>query len=110
MDIDVEKERVSLGIKQLTKSSVKEDKFVNKTMTCVVEKIDEDKVIVSFEKNFKGFVKKSNLANAIATAKLTIERADALIFREQVELDNLQKKSKEYKKAIFKILIYLNEL
>ena len=62
MDIDVEKERVSLGIKQLTKSSIKEDKFVNKTMTCVIEKIEEDKVFVSFEKGLKGFVKKSNLA------------------------------------------------
>ena len=62
LDIDVEKERVSLGIKQLTKSTIKEDKFVNKTKTCVVEKIEEDRVIVSFEKNLKGFVKKSNLA------------------------------------------------
>ena len=40
--------------------------------------------------------RKANLATAIATAKLVIERADALIFREQVELDNLKSKSKEY--------------
>ena len=39
--------------------------------------------------------KKTSLATAIATAKLTIERADALIFREQVELDNLKNKNKE---------------
>ena len=62
LDIDVEKERVSLGIKQLMKSSVKEDKLVNKTMTCVVEKIEEDRVIVSLDKELRGFVKKSNLA------------------------------------------------
>ena len=33
--------------------------------------------------------KKSNLATTIATSKLTIERADALLFREQVELESL---------------------
>ena len=54
LDIDVEKERVSLGIKQLTKSSVKEDKFVNKTMTCVIEKIDEDKVLLVLKKVQRG--------------------------------------------------------
>jgi len=31
-------------------------------MTCVIEKIEEDKVFVSFDKGSKGFVKKSNLA------------------------------------------------
>ena len=40
--------------------------------------------------------KKTNLANAIATAKLEIERAEALIFKEQVELDNLKRKNQEY--------------
>ena len=40
--------------------------------------------------------KKSDLANAIATAKITIERADALLFKEQVLLDTLKKKSQEY--------------
>ncbi len=62
LDIDVEKERVSLGIKQLKKSSIREDKFVNKTMTCVIEKIDDEKITVNFDKDLKGFVKKSNLA------------------------------------------------
>ena len=85
LDIDVEKERVSLGIKQLKKSSIKEDKFVNKTMTCVIEKIDEDKVIVVFEENFKGFVKKSNLAKVKTeqnTSRFAVgEKIDAKVLK-----------------------------
>ncbi len=85
LDIDVEKERVSLGIKQLKKSSVKEDKFVSKTMTCVVEKIEEDRVIVSFEKDLKGFVKKSNLAKVKTeqnTSRFAVgEKIDAKVLK-----------------------------
>ena len=40
--------------------------------------------------------KKSTLADSIATSKLAIERADATLFREQVELEKLKSKSKEY--------------
>ena len=40
--------------------------------------------------------KKGNIATAIATAKITIERADALLFKEQVLLDELKAKSQEY--------------
>ena len=40
--------------------------------------------------------KKSALATTIAESKLAIERADALLFREQVELESLKNKSLEY--------------
>ena len=94
LDIDVEKERVSLGIKQLTKSSIKDDKFVNKTMTCVVEKIEEDKVIVSFEKNFKGFVKKSNLAKVKTeqnTSRFAVgEKIDAKVLKKIAKDDTYE--------------------
>lgn len=62
LDIDVEKERVSLGIKQLIKGSGKTDKFINKTMTCIVQKINDDRILVTIDENTKGFVKKTNLA------------------------------------------------
>ncbi|GIR25556.1 MAG: 30S ribosomal protein S1 [Alphaproteobacteria bacterium] len=94
LDIDVDKERVSLGIKQLTKSSIKEDKFVNKTMTCVVEKIDEDKVFVSFEKDLKGFVKKSNLAKVKTeqnTSRFAVgEKIDAKVLKKIAKDDNYE--------------------
>jgi len=40
--------------------------------------------------------KKIDLATAIATAKITIERSDAILFKEQVELEELKSKSEEY--------------
>ena len=94
LDIDVEKERVSLGIKQLAKSTVKEDKFVNKTMTCVIEKIEEDKVFVSFEKGLKGFVKKSNLAKVKTeqnTSRHAVgEKIDAKVLKKIAKDDNYE--------------------
>ena len=94
LDIDVEKERVSLGIKQLKKSSIKDDKFINKTMTCVVEKIDEDKIIVNFEKNLKGFVKKSNLAKVKTeqnTSRFAVgEKIDAKVLKKIVKDDTYE--------------------
>ena len=63
LDIDVEKERVSLGIKQLLKDAPKQDdKFSGKTVTGVITKIDVDKIHVKFNEDNIGFVKKSNLA------------------------------------------------
>ena len=94
LDIDVEKERVSLGIKQLKKSSIKDDRFINKTMTCIVEKIDEDKVIVNFEKNFKGFVKKSNLAKVKTeqnTSRFAVgEKIDAKVLKKVAKDDTYE--------------------
>ena len=62
LDIDVDKERVSLGIKQLTKGSNKTEKLISKTVTCVIKKINEDKIFVVFDDDLNGVIKKSNLA------------------------------------------------
>ena len=62
LDIDVDKERVSLGIKQLTKGSNKTEKMISKTVTCVIKKINEDKIFVVFDDDLNGVIKKSNLA------------------------------------------------
>ena len=62
LDIDVDKERVSLGIKQLTKGSNKTEKMISKTVTCVIKKINEDKIFVVFDDELNGVIKKSNLA------------------------------------------------
>ena len=62
LDIDVDKERVSLGIKQLTKGSNKTEKLISKTVTCVIKKINEDKIFVIFDDELNGVIKKSNLA------------------------------------------------
>ncbi len=40
--------------------------------------------------------KRNNLATSIASNRLSIERADGSLFKEQVELERLQDKSEEY--------------
>ena len=40
--------------------------------------------------------KRDNLANSITTSNLIIERADSLLFKEQIELDKLKSKATEY--------------
>ena len=40
--------------------------------------------------------KKNNLANSIASSKLSIEKSEGLIFKKQIELEKLQDKSTEY--------------
>ncbi len=65
LDINVENEKVSLGIKQLT-----EDKFTSEleniklgdTVTCLISKISENNIEVSIGDNIKGNIKKSDLS------------------------------------------------
>ena len=65
LDINVENERVSLGIKQLT-----EDKFTSElenvklgdTVTCIITKITDNNIEVSIGDNIKGSIKKSDLS------------------------------------------------
>ena len=40
LEIDVNKERVSLGIKQLSANKGNSDKFINKIVTSIIEKIE----------------------------------------------------------------------
>ena len=49
LEIDLDKERVSLGIKQLTKDTSAKDMLVGNVVTGVIMEIDKDKVHVSFE-------------------------------------------------------------
>ena len=65
LDINVENEKVSLGIKQLT-----EDKFTSEleniklgdTVTCLINKISDNNIEVSIGDNIKGIIKKSDLS------------------------------------------------
>ncbi len=90
LEIDVSKERVSLGIKQLTENKSKSDKFVNKIVTGIIEKIENDKILVTFNNEAKGFIKKSNLAK-IKTEQNTSRFADG----EKIDAKVLRKNKKE---------------
>jgi small subunit ribosomal protein S1 len=65
LDVDVEKERISLGIKQLS-----EDPFAGaaselkkgQVVTCVVKQVTENGLEVSVNDNFQGFIKRNELA------------------------------------------------
>ena len=90
LEIDLEKERVSLGIKQLTKDSSKTDKSLGKIVTGVITEIDKDKIQVLFDENKKGVIKKSNLA------KLKSEQnTDRFAVKEKIDAKVVKKANKD---------------
>ena len=90
LDIDVEKERISLGIKQLQKDKSKTDKLIGKIVTGVVDSIEKDKIFVSFDENKKGLIKKSNLA------KLKSEQnTDRFAVKEKIDAKVIKKITKD---------------
>ena len=65
LDIDVDKERISLGIKQLTEDlgSAEIDNIrKGSTVTCTIAVISDSGLDVTVGDNIKGFIKKSDLA------------------------------------------------
>ena len=65
LDIDVDKERISLGIKQLTEdlaSSEIDNIRKGSTVTCTIAVISDSGLDVTVGDNIKGFIKKSDLA------------------------------------------------
>ena len=72
LDIDVEKERISLGIKQLTEDvAATEIDNIRKgsTVTCTIAEISENGLEVNVGDNLKGFIKKSDLSRERADQK-----------------------------------------
>ena len=92
LEIDLEKERVSLGVKQLIKDNSKSDKLVGKIVTGIIEKIEKDKIEVLFDSDFKGFIRKTNLAKTKSeqnTERFALkEKIDAKVIKKQNK-DNL---------------------
>ena len=60
-------------------------------MTCVIQKINEDKILVNFENDLNGFVKKTNLAKVKTeqnTSRFAVgEKIDAKVIK-KVTKDN----------------------
>jgi small subunit ribosomal protein S1 len=72
LDIDIEKERISLGIKQLTEDLVStEIDNIRKgsTVTCTIATISDAGLEVNVGDNIKGFIKKNDLARERADQK-----------------------------------------
>ena len=64
LEIDIEKERVSLGIKQLTEDPMANKNILSKgnIVTCVIKEITDKGLEVEVSENVNGFIKKSELA------------------------------------------------
>ena len=64
LEIDIEKERVSLGIKQLTEDPMANNNILSKgnVVTCVIKEITDKGLEVEVSENVNGFIKKSELA------------------------------------------------
>ena len=72
LDIDIEKERISLGIKQLTEDvAATEIDNIRKgsTVTCTIAEITENGLGVSVGDNLQGFIKKNDLSRERADQK-----------------------------------------
>ncbi len=61
LDIDVQKERIGLGLKQLTKNN-KINKEIGKIVTCIVKKISTNQINVLLETGSEGIIKRNNIA------------------------------------------------
>ena len=82
LEIDIEKERVSLGIKQLTDDPLSGRSDIKKgsTVTCVIKEILEKEMIVEISKGIRGVIKKSDLAK-----ERSEQRLDRFALEEKVD-------------------------
>ncbi|HEX9159789.1 MAG TPA: 30S ribosomal protein S1 [Rhizomicrobium sp.] len=64
LDVDIEKERISLGVKQLTSDHVEKAAPTKKgdVVTCTVTEVTEGGIEVSLADGTKGFIRRSDLA------------------------------------------------
>ena len=90
LEIDLEKERVSLGIKQLSSDPSKSDETINKIVTGIISEIEKDKIIVKFENDKNGFIKRSNLAKS-----KTEQNTERFAVKEKIDAKVIKKSTKE---------------
>ena len=95
LDVDIEKERISLGIKQLT-----EDPFAGQagayrkgeTVTCTVTSVSDNGLDVSISDTMTGFIRRADLSRERAE-----QRADRFAIGEKVDatVTNVDKKTRK---------------
>ena len=81
---------------QISESRIGQSKIRSTELNKEIDSLEPAKVEDYINKYNQLIDKKNNLSNSIANNKLTVERADNLLFKEQVELENLNSKSTEY--------------
>ncbi len=102
LDIDIEKERISLGIKQLIKSKDNTSELIGKIFTTVIKKIEENEIEVLINDKDKGIIKKSNLAKLKSEQKTSRFAVDEKIDAKVIAFN---KKSKIFDLSIKEVEI-----
>ena len=102
LDIDIEKERISLGIKQLIKSKNNTSDLIGKIFTTVVKRIEENEIEVLINNKDKGIIKKSNLAKIKSDQKTSRFAVDEKI---DAKVIGFNKKTKVYDLSIKEVEI-----
>jgi small subunit ribosomal protein S1 len=103
LEVDIEKERIALGIKQLTENTnpnaatssaggIYDDMKKGDTVTCVVSKITDGGIEVTVKDNLEGFIKKAELSRDRAE-----QRPDRFAIGEKVDakITNINKSAKK---------------
>ena len=90
LEIDLDKERVSLGIKQLSPDPSKSDETINKVVTGIVSEIEKDKVFVKFDNDKNGFIKRTNLAKS-----KTEQNTERFAVKEKIDAKVIKKLTKD---------------
>ncbi len=118
LSIDIEKERISLGIKQLTEET-QQDEFElykkNMIVTCLVTAVQDDRIEVALDDKVLGFIKKADLSSEKTEQKterfapndridakiITIDKASHKITLsvKALEIERREKAIKEYGSA-----------
>lgn len=115
LSIDIEKERISLGIKQLSEET-QQDEFdlykKNMVVTCSVTAVQDDRIEVALDNKISGFIKKADLSSEKTDQKterfapndridakiITIDKASRKITLsiKALEIERREKAIKEY--------------
>jgi small subunit ribosomal protein S1 len=96
LSIDVEKERISLGMKQLTETTVNANTSVdefkkNAVVTCVVTAVKSDGIEVEVEGKAQGFIKKNELSSDKLEQKPERFNVDERVDAKIVSVDKLSR-------------------
>ena len=95
LEIDIEKERISLGVKQLVKNPILD--FISKNpiksiISGKITSIDEKGLAINIANNINGFIKKTNLAKDKSEQKIDRFAVDETIDSMIISFDEKSKK------------------
>jgi len=103
LDINIEKERISLGIKQLNSDPIQhfiDSNPIKSKVTGTISLIDEKGITIKLQDNINGFIKKTNLAKDRADQKIERfavgEKVDSMIVSLDIKSRTINLSIKEF--------------